>query len=308
LPQPIWDAVLAQKPELFVFMGDNVYGDVKSPDLGELRDAYAMAGKLDGYRRLRSTVGVLPIWDDHDYGVNDGGAEFPHREQAKELFLGFWGIAPADARRTRPGLYHAETIGPPGRRVQIILLDTRWFRSPLKVAEQRRPGRGRYVPDPDPSKTMLGDAQWAWLAEQFRQPADLRLVVSSIQVLADDHGFERWGNFPRERDRLLALVAETRANGVVFVSGDRHVGGIYRQTRGVPYPLYELTSSSLNRPFRGASENDRLRIGPLFDQENFGTVEVNWDEGTVTVALHDIDGRKVAGHTLSLSLLQRAGS
>jgi alkaline phosphatase D len=304
LPQPIWDAVLAVKPELFVFMGDNVYGDVKSPDLKELRAAYEAAGGITGYRRLRSTVSVLPIWDDHDYGVNDGGADFPYRAQSKELFLDFWGIPADDVRRARPGLYHAEIIGPPGQRVQIILLDTRWFRSPLKQTEQRRPGRGRYVADPDPSKTMLGDEQWAWLAEQLRQPAELRLVVSSVQVLAEDHGFERWGNFPRERDRLLSLIAETGASGVVFLSGDRHIGAFYRQVRGAPYPLYEMTSSSLNRPFRGASEVDIRRIGPLFDQENFGTVAIDWEAQTVTLALHDITGAKFGGHTVSLSLLK----
>jgi alkaline phosphatase D len=304
LPQPIWDAVLAGKPELFVFMGDNVYGDVKSPDLRELKEAYATADRVSGYRRLRETVSILPIWDDHDFGVNDGGADFPYREQAKDLFVQFWGIPAEDLRRTRAGLYHAETIGAPGRQVQIILLDTRWFRSPLKATDQRRPGRGRYVADPDPAKTMLGDEQWTWLADQLRKPADVRLIVSSIQVLAEDHGFERWGNFPRERDRLLALIAETRANGVVIVSGDRHIGGFYRQVRGAPYPLYEMTSSSLNRPFRGASEVDVRRIGPLYNQENYGTVRIDWDAGTVTLALHAIDGAKVDGHTISLSLLR----
>jgi alkaline phosphatase D len=304
LPQPIWDAVLAAKPELFVFMGDNVYGDVKSPDLRELRGAYAAAGDIAGFRKLRSTVSVLPIWDDHDYGVNDGGADFAYREESKTLFLDFWGIPAADVRRTRPGLYHAETIGPPGQRVQIILFDTRWFRSPLKVAAQRRPGRGRYAPDTDPSRTMLGEDQWTWLGEQLRQPAELRLVVSSIQVLAEDHGYERWGNFPRERDRMLALIGETGANGVVFVSGDRHIGAFYRQVRGAPYPLYEMTSSSLNRPFRGASETDIRRVGPLYDQENFGTITIDWEAQLVTLALHDISGAKIDGHTISLSLLK----
>src|SRR5437764_633783 len=80
-------------------------------------------------------------------------------------------------RRTRAGVYHALVLGPPGRRTQIILLDTRYFRSPL-----RPDGGGGYLPQHDPGATMLGEVQWKWFAEQLRVPADLRLVVSSIQV------------------------------------------------------------------------------------------------------------------------------
>jgi alkaline phosphatase D len=109
--------------------------------------------------------------------------------------------------------------------VQVILLDTRFFRSPLQVgAEEGEAGegrRGRYAPNEDPTATMLGDAQWEWLAVQLRQPAELRLIGSSVQAIAKDHGFEKWGNFPAERRRLWRLIRETRANGVVLLSGDR---------------------------------------------------------------------------------------
>ncbi len=58
-----------------------------------------------------------------------------------------------------------------GMRVQVILLDMRWFRSPLKITDQRgAPGKERYLPDPDPTKTMLGETQWAWLADELRKP------------------------------------------------------------------------------------------------------------------------------------------
>jgi alkaline phosphatase D len=105
--------------------------------------------------------------------------------------------------------------------VQVILLDTRFFRSPLKPTDQRNaPGRERYLPDEDPTKTMLGEAQWAWLADRLREPAEVRLIVSSVQVLAEGHGWERWGNFPRERQRLYDLIRDTGARGVVYLSGD----------------------------------------------------------------------------------------
>jgi alkaline phosphatase D len=201
-PQPIWDAVLEYRPELFIFAGDNVYGDVTSGRMSELEGAYARAATIPGYAKLRASVPVLATWDDHDYGQNDGGADFPYKEAAKRLFLEFWQVPADDPRRTREGIYHAATFGPEGMRVQVILLDTRTFRSPLL----RRPSSDKgYVPDPDPAKTMLGAAQWRWLRAELERPAELRLIVSSVQVLAEGHGFERWGNLPSEQARLLDL-------------------------------------------------------------------------------------------------------
>jgi alkaline phosphatase D len=291
-PQPIWGAVLAYRPDLFIFAGDNVYGDFLLGDAGPLRAAYAKARQIDGYMRVRREARTLATWDDHDYGLNDGGAEWPHKNAAKREFLSFWEIADDDPRRSRPGLYHAERFGADEKRVQVILLDTRSFRSSLKPTDRRgAPGKERYVPDPDPSKTMLGDAQWQWLRETLAEPAELRLVVSSVQLLAEGHGWERWGNLPRERQRFFDIVAETRAAGVVILSGDRHIGALYREARGVPYPLVEVTSSGLNMTFPNAREESPNRLGALYGFANFGTIDIDWWERSVTLALRDEAGQ-----------------
>lgn len=304
-PQPIWDAVLAYRPELFIFAGDNVYGDSAGPDLTQLKAAYAKAGRLEGYTRLRRSVRHLAIWDDHDMGVNDGGGDVPFKDASKQLFLEFWNIPAEDPRRMRAGLHHAATYGPAGQRVQVILLDTRFFRSPLKPTDQRgAAGRERYVPDPDPTKTMLGSAQWQWLAERLREPAELRLIVSSVQVLAEGHGWERWGNFPRERAKLLNLIAETRAAGVVFLSGDRHIGALYRETAGMPYALTEITSSGINKVFPGNREAGPNRLGAVYGAANFGTIDVDWWAGTVTLALRDEAGQVKRETSLRLADLK----
>jgi alkaline phosphatase D len=244
-PQPIWKAVLRQRPQLFIMMGDNVYGDGPSPDLKELRHAYALQARYPELAEARAGMPFLRIWDDHDYGLNDGGAGFAHKAEAAELFHKFWRSQP----EAPEGLYHSRIYGPSGRRVQVIMLDTRYFRSALKPRTDAFPHWGKYEPDDDPAKTMLGAAQWAWLEQELRKPGELRLVVSSIQVLAEGHGFERWGNLPRERDRLLRLIAATGAKGVILLSGDRHSGALYRLERPGSYALVEITSSSLNRPY-----------------------------------------------------------
>src|SRR5918994_1684954 len=93
-PQPIWNAVIAYRPELFLFLGDNVYGDVSNgrnvPDedlIGSLQESYTRASKLPGLMRVRTEIPSLATWDDHDYGKNDAGADFAGRRDAQRLFL-----------------------------------------------------------------------------------------------------------------------------------------------------------------------------------------------------------------------------
>ena len=305
--QPIWDAILAYKPELFIFAGDNVYGDFNTADAGPLRKAYATANAIAGYNKLRDSVSHLVVWDDHDYGINDGGGDFPHKAVSKDLFLDFWKVPASDVRRTREGIYDSRIIGPPGMRVQIILLDMRWFRSPLKLTDQRgAPGKERYLPDPDPTKTMLGETQWAWLADELRKPAELRLLVSSIQVLAEGHGWERWGNFPLERLKLFDTLRDARAKGVVLLSGDRHIGALYREAPADIPPLYEVTSSGINKAFSAAKEPGPNRLGALYAAPNFGVVDIDWWARKVTLALRDEAGTPQRAVDITFDELQLA--
>ena len=290
-PAPIWDTILAGKPDLFVFGGDNVYCEMPY-SLARLRRAYAIAAESPGMSRLRRSVPHISIWDDHDYGLNDGGAEFAFKAESKAEFIEFWKLAADDPRRSRDGLYHAQVFGPPGRRVQVVLLDERWFRSPWKRTDQRdAPGKERYVPDDSLDKTMLGEDQWRWLDAQLRQPAEVRLLVSGVQVVAEGHGWERWGNFPRERERLYRLIAATGAQGVVFLSGDRHIGALYRESSGTPYPFYEMTSSGITHPWREADEAGPNRLGALFTEYHYGTVDIDWAAAGLSLAIRDIDGQ-----------------
>jgi alkaline phosphatase D len=204
---------------------------------------------------------------------------------------------PADSpRRMRAGVYHSVVIGDAPTRVQIVLLDTRYFRSPLVPVAF---ARGRYVADERPQATVLGEEQWTWLAEQLAQPAELRLVVSSIQVLADEHPFETWGLFPHDRARLLALLGDT--DGVIVLSGDRHRGELSRAS--VPplrYPLFDLTSSSLNLPIVG-SEPNRFRIGAVAEQSNFGAIDIDWSRERIALGLYDERGVDVVTHEIGFA-------
>lgn len=299
LPQPLWAVIAAWRPELFLFMGDNVYAS--GPQGYEIRQAYRQLGAIEAFRTFRDTVPMLAIWDDHDYGLNDGGAEHRFKAEATAAFHDFWKTPAQSSRRRTEGIYDAVLRGPAGRRVQVILLDTRSFRSPLLLGPPNNGGCGPYIPDGDDGKTMLGAAQWEWLDQQLRAPAEIRLLVSSIQVLADGHCYERWGNFPLEQKRLFDTIARTGASGIVLLSGDRHLGAIYREARAIHYPLVEVTSSSLNRPFRGASEPDSNRLGDVYGDENFGTIEIDWEVGCLKLGLRDLHGELVRQHAVTFA-------
>jgi len=301
---PIFETITRQQPDLFVFLGDNIYGD--TDDMDVLRAKYSKLGADPGFAALRKTCPILATWDDHDYGVNDGGADYSKRVESQQVFLDFW-QAPADSpRRSRPGIYDAHVFGSEGRRVQIILLDTRYFRSPLKTGE-RRVG-GPYVPDNDPSKTMLGDAQWEWLAMQLRLPAELRIIATSIQSIAQDAGQETWSNLPREQARLFKLIDDTKASGVVFISGDRHWAELSAVTENVPYTLYDLTSSSFNQLHaRGTPTDNSFRVLPkTWHKENFGAITIDWKQldPTVRLEIRDMDGAVQIEKSLRLSDLR----
>lgn len=286
----VWTAIRATAPDAFLYIGDNVYQSEENgrPELLELREAYAALAADAPFAALRATTPILVTWDDHDYGMNDAGAEFPARLQSEALFKQVWAVPADDPRSARPGVYHRRAAGPPGRRTQLIVLDTRYFRTP---------------------ETMLGAAQWQWLEETLSEPADLRILASSIPVLSEVAVGETWSRWPAERDRLLALIGRTGAGGVVIVSGDSHFGAVYRRQDGAPYPLTEMTSSSLNFPMPEKAWTppglvDARRLGAVFYPANFGAVVTDWRAGAVDLMLHDDKGAVVRTERVSLAALR----
>lgn len=301
--QPIWDAILEKSPELFLFLGDNVYADTE--DMDEMRAAYAQLAEHEGYRKLRESCPVLAIWDDHDYGVNDGGAEYPMREGAEQVFHEFFQTPDDSASRKRPGIYDVRYYESGGKRLQILLLDTRYFRGPLVPLAKRGPN-GPYDRNRDPDATVLGEEQWKWLAKEFSEPADVRIIATSIQFLPVDHNWELWENFPLERERLLNLLRTEQTGPVIFVSGDRHMGELMKlpadDEKSPGFPVYEMTTSGLTNAGGGQKgEPNRYRVSPVnFQRRNFGLLRIDWASGKVVMQLCDVDGRVVDEYSADL--------
>lgn len=307
----IWNSVAATKPDLFLYLGDNVYQSEEIPDtdLPHLKEAYNLLGASEPFQALRKDVSVMVTWDDHDYGMNDAGASWVARLQAETLHEHVWEHGPGDARKSRPGVYYAKTFGAAGKRVQVIMLDTRYFRSDLTLAEDRK-RYGKFAPTNDTSKTMLGEAQWRWLEAELKKEADLRLIVSSVALVQDDHTMEGWRTLPHERRRLYDLIANTGAKGVVVLAGDRHFSGFYRETQGVPYPITEFMSSSMNLPITGAAterfknEAEPRKLGASYMPANFGVIEIDWKARRLSLQVLDAGGEKQRDMVVELDQLQ----
>ena len=282
---PIWKEVHEYQPELLLLLGDNVYADVVDgrlvPSTPErIREAYELLSKDEGFALIQKSTPIMAVWDDHDFGNNDAGVEWVHKEVSAEIFHDFFGTPKDSPKRTQQGLYDAKIFGPAGKRTQIILLDTRYFRTELTKAKAPLPGT-RSIPYEEatgPEAQMLGDAQWKWLEEQLKQPAEVRIIGSSIQVVSDEHPYEKWSNFPNERERLYQLIRKCEASGVILLSGDRHLGEISLDTQAVGYPLHDITASGLNQAnkrWRTIEANSK-RVAALQWGDHFGSIEIDW--------------------------------
>ena len=217
--QTIWSAINTKQPDLFLFLGDAIYGDWHgdkpfTPSETGLREDWQKLANQQGFAELRKTTPVMATWDNHDYGSHNGGAEFALKEMTKRLFLDFLGEPTDSERRQHPGVYDARVFGEAGRRVQIVLLDTKTFRSGFKKDERtaeelKAAGKvGKYAANNDPDATVLGDEQWVWLEQQLQQPAELRFICSSTQVIPDQKGLDEWGVFPERTKETLALDSQ----------------------------------------------------------------------------------------------------
>lgn len=289
-PQPLWAHITARRPDLWIWLGDNIYGDTE--DMEVMRRKYRMQLAEPGYRALLAGVPVVGTWDDHDYGANNAGKEYPKRAESQQLLLDFLGVPADSPRRTREGVYASHTYGPPGRQVKVILLDTRFHRDSI--------GSGGDV---------LGEEQWAWLERELRgSRAQVHLIGSSIQVVPEEQRFEKWANFPASRERLFRLVGETRAPGVVFISGDRHIAEISRvDGTAAGYPVYDVTSSGMTHTWRrDEPEANRHRIGEKLVALNYGILHIDWDArpALLRFEIRDDQDRVRLEERIPLDLLQ----
>lgn len=187
----------------------------------------------------------------------------------------------------RGGSHRAQTFGPPGRQVQVLLLNT--------------------STSPAPAGALLDTAQWTWFREQLRKPAQLRIVASNIPIVSEDHHGEKWMDWPRDRKLLFDMINDTEADGILFISGDLYQAELSLIGDNVPFPLYDLTSSPMNmKAGEPAAEINRRGISDVVRDNNFGLITIDWNQPDpiVTLEVRDEKSESRILHRIILNALQ----
>ncbi len=293
--QPIWSPINAEQPDLFVFLGDNVYGDTESME--QLAAKYERLGEHEGLQLLQATTPIAAIWDDHDYGANDAGKDFPFKEESRKIMLDFFEEPMDSERRTRDsGIYTSYYFGEGDKRVQLILMDLRWNRTQPQDQNWYEylwslvNSKGPYLATTGPDATILGDKQWLWLEDELKKPATIRIMASSLQVIPESSGWEAWAVFPDERKKLFNLLKGAEQKAVFLISGDTHWAEFSKLKRG-DFELLELTSSGLTEEWELVSPNEH-RVGGYYNKANFGIIEINWETSELKLSINDVNGQE----------------
>jgi alkaline phosphatase D len=294
--QPILYKIADKQPDMFIYLGDNIYGDTR--DMEILRGKYALLSCSKEFQYLMGSQPVFATWDDHDYGENDAGREYPKKAESKQIFLEFWKEPATSERWTHEGIYTSYSFGDTAHLVQLILLDNRTFRSPIKS------GPGGYVPNNDPNATMLGAEQWLWLEQELLKPAKIRIIGTSTQFGCEHNFWEAWANYPLEQSKMFELIRTTQANGVIFISGDVHYAELSRRDEPNLYPIYDVTSSGLTQLELSPASN-QYRIGSAYAERNFGMIEINWSapDPEIKIMFFNEEGIELFSHTVVLGAL-----
>ncbi|MBZ9631345.1 alkaline phosphatase family protein [Salegentibacter sp. LM13S] len=285
--QPLWSAIIGEKPDLFLWGGDNIYADTE--DMAQLEADYQIQKNHPDYKKLWKTIPVLGTWDDHDYGENDAGKDWEYKDESQQLFLDFFDVPENDPRREREGVYYAEEFEEAGNSINVIVLDTRYFRSNLEPSE--KPGQRYKI---NSKGTILGAEQWKWLENELNNStADYNVILSSIQVLSAEHGFETWGNFPSEVEKLEKLFKTSEAKNVIILSGDRHISEFSeKKIEGWDYPLVDFTSSGMTHAYSDFSgEPNQYRVGEVVSDLSFGLLKFDFDSGQVKMEMRGVGNK-----------------
>lgn len=297
----ILDSIRDLQSDLFVWLGDVQYVDrmvlplwFKPREVGQWREKFRSLRKSYAYERLLNSTAVVGIWDDHDYGINDGDKNFSLKEESKDIWLEFIGEPANSLRRNRPGIYTSYTMGPVGKQVKLILLDVRSFRDPKRIL----------------TGDTLGEDQWKWLENELKTPGNVTLIGLGIQVLVHNRFNVSEKLHPKSYERLLGLIRDKP--GVILLSGDVHHTEIQKYTCS-KYPIHEFTSSGMTHSVKwhfGLAADFYItlgmphwfNIGPKNAVRNFGVIEFDWDkEVSVNLQMRDESGEIIGEHRFSVA-------
>lgn len=271
-PQVLWDDIANEEADFWIWLGDNIYGD--TPDPAIMKAKYDQQKSNTKYQKFLLKNQVYGVWDDHDYGINNGGKEFAPKDTMRNLMFDFLDVPKSNPAWGRKGAYQSYDLTNGAFKIKLILLDSRYFRD-----EAPKSG-GLYIPNL--TGTVLGEDQWLWLeGELAHLESDLLIIANGIQVLPEEHKYEKWANFPNERKRLLQLLSGESLPKTILLSGDRHHTEVSKiQMERV---IYEVTCSGMTHTRGLIEESNQHRIGDVVAEKNYGSLKVYEINGVVKI-------------------------
>ncbi len=299
----IWRTIANKKINLMLLTGDNVYIDSTKPK--KFANGYASLSNNKGFQYLKTKSDIMATWDDHDYGLQDGGKNFSAKVLAKKYFVAFFNYDELLDIPKADGVQHSRIIKVGNKKIRIIMLDTRWYRDELLLNNLQQETRtkfqlGPYRPHLDKSKTLLGERQWQWLESTLAKPVDMNIIVSSIQFLAEYTAWETWANFPHERNRMIGLLERYSKNKVVIISGDVHRAETSMMSIN-DWALYDITSSGLTSSMYPGKPNIH-RLGESQIIHNFGMLRLEDSVSGLTIksTIYDVMGNELSSHIIPI--------
>ncbi|RYY99389.1 MAG: alkaline phosphatase family protein [Chitinophagaceae bacterium] len=281
----IFLAMAKEKADFMLWLGDNwYYREV---------DFYSRTGLWYRARRDRSRPVLQPllkamphlaIWDDHDYGPNDGDKSYILKDESRKVFQSYW-PNPSFGENGQ-GIYTMTSWGD----VDIFMMDDRWFRSANAMQATDSSGA------PNAAKRMWGPQQMEWLKNALvSSRATFKLLATGNQTLNPKSRFECLQDYPVEFRELMQFLADEKIPGVLFLTGDRHHSEVIRWNRPGTYPLYDITSSPLTSgvsKVTGTAEADNpARVpGTLVELPNYTRVTVSGARGARRLQVQFLSG------------------
>jgi alkaline phosphatase D len=272
----ILDAIAAKKPDVMVWMGDNLYFQPQDElDPASMASRYRRQRTLPALKTLLTAASHIAIWDDHDYGPNDADLSYTMKGDALTLFRRYW-ANPSYGLPETPGIFGRARFGD----VDIFLLDDRYYRSANKLLD-------------GPDKTMFGAKQLEWLKNALvYSSAPLKLVVNGSQMWNRVNRFEGWNNYSAEQRAFADWLLAQRVEGLIFLSGDRHFTELLKIERIGGYPLLEFTSSPLTSGTfdpPGEKDNPDVVQDTYVVKRQFGMIRVTGPGNDRAIALESYD-------------------
>ena len=268
----MWKEVVNTNPDLWIWLGDIIYADTY--DMAFMKQKYDVLKQDIEYQKLLNSTNIIGIWDDHDYGINDGGKSYSKKKESKELLLDFLDVDKSDEVNQHDGIYNSYVIGKGEKTVKIILLDTRYFRDDLEV-DTISDERYKVNQNGD----ILGEEQWKWLEDELnKNEASVHIIASGYQVIPWEAKYEKWSVFPTARKRLFDMLQKTKPNKAFLLSGDRHISEVSKlDLKNLDYPLYEFTSSGITHTWsKKWPEQNSHRVTELVIEKSFGIINIEW--------------------------------